>query len=54
MPRQLDEELVDYCEQCGEGIYKEKIVWKLGANLFCKTQCLLGYLGAEEIRAEDI
>lgn len=45
--------VVDHCEECGGEIYSGQQVWKVGSDMFCKTECLLDNLGVETLTVGD-
>lgn len=48
-----EETVVDECDECGGEIYRGQMVWRVGADLYCKKDCLLQNIGAVVITAGE-
>lgn len=37
---------LDYCDDCGEGIYKDQEIWKIGGDVYCCSACFKNAIGS--------
>lgn len=39
---------LDYCDDCGNGIYVGQAIWKIGGEIYCCSACFKNAIGAVE------